>query len=75
MSSVKKTNREILDTILFEIKTLSSELQIVKNEVQYIKCRIINEKLKQEQKEKESIRHSRSLLADEETHEGWRFFG
>jgi len=67
MSSVKKTNREILDTILFEIKTLSSELQIVKNEVQYIKCRIINEKLKQEQKEKE--------LADEETHEGWRFFG
>ncbi len=67
MSSDKKTNREILDLILYEIKTLSSELHIVKNEVQYIKCRIINEKLKKEQKEKE--------MEVEETHEGWRFFG
>ena len=65
MSSVKKTNREILDTIIFEIKNLSNELHFVKNEIQYIKIRLINEKLKQEQEEKMEV---------EETHEGWRFF-
>lgn len=69
MSSVKKTNREVLDTILFKITNLQEDITFVKNEIQYIKLRIINEKLKQEDKTEANL-----PMEVEETYKGWRFF-
>ena len=67
METAKKTNREVLDTILFKIRNLQEDINMVKRDIQYIKT-LKNYEIKKEDKKEANL-----PMEIEETYKGWRF--